>query len=476
MVLCALAGCGQERVTAPPPSDEDAGLSEDAGPLDPDAGPDAGDAGPAEDAGPPMIWPNALAPATSSPWIAANHDAITEMRPRFLVVNFANGIGLGGNDNTSGGPVTAAQVRAKAEAFLAMLRRASIYQERLNPGAQPFLRPEIAKVVDLQDTNGHANGNLFPRGPADPSTGYHTVGYYQLFSAAYAPHWGYFADGHYLTLGELVERGLVHEVILSANQVDGRSPNPADQVTANILEVAMVAKAYDAAFVARQDEFVKNGIAFARQKLDMAAATFADHNSMPWIGRSLRIYFLNISRGAGCLMHSLGHEFEFRYNESRIYAPSASYHGATPNPYLQPLFRQFADFDMRGRYGVNFDSLYSGGDAYTYSGCTSNLCTMLNYPLGQIPNYRPRCGNAHYPPGATHGYDYQPAQGVMSECESFLKPGGAAAAFTRANYAALTADAAIDKDCGGEFLVYWMQNMPGFGNGFTKSWWPFMYY
>lgn len=44
----------------------------------------------------------------------------------------------------------------------------------------------------------------------------------------------------------------------------------------------------------------------------MAFATPHDHNSMPWTGRSLRIDFMNAKRGEGCLLHSLGHEFEFR--------------------------------------------------------------------------------------------------------------------------------------------------------------------
>ena len=42
------------------------------------------------------VWPNVHAPANSDPWLAEHHAQIRELRPRFLVINFANGIGEGG--------------------------------------------------------------------------------------------------------------------------------------------------------------------------------------------------------------------------------------------------------------------------------------------------------------------------------------------------------------------------------------------
>lgn len=432
-------------------------------------------------------WPNAASSANSDPWIARNHRHLVRMRPRFLVVNFANGIGAGGNDNIDDGPLPPALIQAKAQAFVDALREASRHQPSLHPSAEPFLEPEIVKIVNLQDANGHANSDLFPRGAVNPSDGYPVVGYYKLFSSAYAPLWGFLEGGRYLTLGELVDRGLVHEVIMMANQVDGRAPNPPGQVTRNILEVAFTAQAYDENLVPRAGEFVKNGIGYTRQKVDMANATFEDHNSMPWTGRSLRIYFMNASRGAGCLLHSLGHEFEFRYNESRIYAPGKAYDGTTPNPYLQPLFRRYADFDMRAKYGVGFDSLYAGGDNYAYADCGGSACATLNVQApgtpASIPNYRPVAGNVHYPPGAAHGYDYEPASPVRASVESFAQPGETAVPFGRAKWDYITSNPALDGDCGGKFLVYWYQNMPGFQNAARDllgrpmlNWWPFMYY
>lgn len=459
-----------------------------------DAGPGDGgptDGGPVDDT-PYHVWPNPASSANSDPWIARHHDDLTEMHPRFLVINFANGVGESGNDQLAPGTTpTEADIRARADAFLTALREASRYQPRLHPDAPPFLQPEIARVVDLHDENGHANSDLFPRGQLLPDTpGYRTVGYYDLFSQEYAPHWGYQEDGRFLTLGEIVDRGYVNEVIMMANQVDGRDPNPPGQVTAHILEVAFVAQAYTADFHKLPDEFVKNGIPYDRQKADMAQATSADDNSMPWAGRSLRIYFLNYSRGAGCLLHSLGHEFEFRYNESRVYSPGQPYDGQSPHPWMQPLFRRFAGFDLQARYGAPFDSLYAGGDDYSYGDCNgAGVCSSLNYPAGsgypagEIADYQPGCGNVHYPPGAAHGYDYEPATAVRSTCESFQKPAETAAALSFHNWDYVTDDPAIDGDCGGKFLVYWYQNMPGLDNDALdpsgapmKNWWPFLYY
>lgn len=436
-------------------------------------------------ADPLLCWPNDVSYTNSDPWISQNHDSLIRMRPRVLLINFANGWGLNGNDELQDNFVfSEADLEAKGEAFLHQLSESSRYQPALNPDAPAFLEPELVRVVDLQDNNGHANSSSFPRGQVVSNTpGYQTVGYYELFSEAFAPNYGYYENGRYLTLGEIVDAGYVHDVIMMANQVDGRSPNPPGQVTQNIMEVAFVAQAWDDNLNPISGEYVKNGSYHERQKANMANATEHDHNSMPWTGRSLRIFFLNASRGVGCLAHSLGHDLEYRYNEARVYSPGSSYDGETVNPYMQPRFRAFADFDMDTRCGVSFDSLYAGGDDYGYTSCNSSgVCSSLVHPQGTIANYRPVCGNTHYPPGATYGYDYMPADAVWSSCESYGKPNSQAEVFDSSNWDYLTHDSSIDADCGGKFLTYWYQNMPGLENdamdGSTpmKNWWPFMYY
>ena len=60
--------------------------------------------------------------------------------------------------------------------------------------------------------------------------------------------------------------------------------------------------------------------------------------------------------------------------------------------------------------------------------------------------------------------------------------GGQAQAFDSSKWGYITADPSIDGDCGGKFLTYWYQNMPGLGNEARdgadpmKNWWPFMFY
>ena len=436
------------------------------------------------------VWPNSVSRANSDPWIAQNHGQLLKMQPRVLVINFANGIGVGGGDNTSGGPLPLSQITAKAQAFLTALKYASQYRVRGHPSAPAFLDPAIARVVNLSDANGHANSNLFPRGPVN-AHGYPEVGYYQLFSQAYAPYWGFLdpVAGRYLTLAEAANLGYFHDIVLIANQVDGNGKNPALQVTNNILEMASTAQAYDSKLAAIPGEYVKNGIAHVRQKADMSQATGADDNSMPWTGRSMRIYFLNAGHGVGCLLHSLGPDWEFRYNQASIYSPGPAYDNAAPNPYMQPLFRRYSGFDMDTRYGVNFSSLYAGGDKFVYSNCGSGACTTLGAPSASpaatILNYVVAGGNVHYPPGATHGGDTYPAATVLSSIESFGDAGEAAVPVSTHLWDFINLDPAVDDDCGGHWLTFWYQNMPGLGNATVDpsragqpmlNWWPFMYY
>ena len=436
------------------------------------------------------VWPNSVSRANSDPWIAENHGQLRKMQPRVLVINFANGIGVGGGDNTSGGPFPLSQITAKAQSFLTAMKYASQYRVRLNPSSAAFLDPAIARVADLSDANGHANSNLFPRGPVN-ALGYPEVGYYQLFSQAYAPYWGFLdpVAGRYLTLGEASNLGYFHDIILIANQVNASGKNSALQVTNNILEVASTAQAYDSNLAAIPGEYVKSGIPHARQKADMSQATSADDNSMPWTGRSMRIYFLNAGSGVGCLLHDLGHDWEFRYDQASIYSPGTAYDNATPNPYMQPLFKRYSGFDMNTRYGVNFSSLYTGGDKYVYSNCSSGACTTLGAPSASpaatILNYAVAGGNVHYPPGATHGSDYYPAATVLSSIESF---GDAAESAVPVGYRLwdfINQNPAVDDDCGGHWLTFWYQNMPGLENTTVDpsrsgqpmlNWWPFMYY
>jgi hypothetical protein len=90
----------------------------------------------------------------------------------------------------------------------------------------------------------------------------------------------------------------------------------------------------------------------------------------------------------------------------------------------------------------------------------------------------------HFPPNGIAHYDYFNPQSVRSSCTGFGRHAGPGGADAQAlvDPSAWAANAAFG-DCGGEFLVWWYQNMPGHGSGQTfadgrpmQSMWPFFYY
>lgn len=433
------------------------------------------------------VWPNVKSFRNSEQWIVDNHDKLRLMQPRFLVINFANGYGVGGRDELVPGlTLNMTDLYMKVNSFFRSLQEGSRYHARTKKKTEPFLDPKVYKIVDLQDKNGHANSDYFPRGSELPDEpGVRLVGYSKLYSQEYAKYWDEKDEktGKYLTLGELHDRGYFHEVIMIANQVGGDGV-PKDQITARIMEVSMMAQAWDDNLKKIDSAWVKNGAGWDQQD-DIKLDEVEKHdNSMLWSGRSLRIYFMNAERGAGCLVHSLGHEFEFRYVHSRVVAPGTSYHFKTPLPYMHKIFTRFAGFDLKERLNAPFPNLYDGGNQYTYSKCNSkNVCRTLNYGAGKIKKYVASCGNVHHPPGAKEGYDYFPGKGVRSFCERFMYKKEKKKPISKAKWQHLVDNRWIDGDCGGEFLVYWMQNMPGRNNKALdedgkpmKNWWPFMYY
>ena len=76
--------------------------------------------------------------ANSDPWIVSHHDSITQMLPRVLVLNFANGV-------TSDAALATAQRQVNA------IAEGSRYHGYSDPKAPVFLSYQIARVVDLTD-------------------------------------------------------------------------------------------------------------------------------------------------------------------------------------------------------------------------------------------------------------------------------------------------------------------------------------
>jgi len=86
----------------------------------------------------PITWPIPGHSANSDPWIVEHHDAITQMSPRVLVLNFSNSL-------------TVDTVRQTAERQAAAIAEGSRYHGYSDSSAPVFLTYQIAGVVDLAD-------------------------------------------------------------------------------------------------------------------------------------------------------------------------------------------------------------------------------------------------------------------------------------------------------------------------------------
>ena len=360
-----------------------------------------------------MIWPNAESAANSDPWLVANHDRIELMRPRVLVVNFVHGL-------------SEARARAKVNTLCAALRESSRWHGYRDPGAPAFLDYQIAEIVDLTEPRGDRDRNSarFPR-------------------TADGIHFDYGALHEMLRLDELTERGRVNEVWLLADHTDHSAP----------WETVEVKCSYD--------EHFRAAGGFERY-----AGNSGGHDA-PWLGRSLRILFVNYARGAGCAMESLGHSLE------RMFTCGAL-------PALEPYFREYAMLDLDRRYKLPFESLYLKGEHPVDYPAPTTLRYRSGWFRHSVENYVPAGGNVHFMPNGRFDYDLDSPQPVLSTIESWREPGEQARPWTPA---VLEPYRELADDCMGRWVVYWRQNMPGLGNTALddegrpmRNWWPYLFY
>jgi hypothetical protein len=421
----------------------------------PDADAMVADAGPADggslDAGPPdagLAWPNAESRAASDPWIHQHHDEITVMRPRVMALNFVN------RRNN-------AEMVGLVEDVFAAVREGTRNHGYDDRAAEPFVEYELAYAVDLRDETppsgwAYNNSTLYPR--EDPVDGYWGFDYERLFTEEYAAHFGVEdpdAPGTYLTLCELSERGLVHEVWMYVD---------ADVPDASAAEVLGLMPAYDDAG--------------NRVELSRCAGNgcFDPEDEIPAeCTRTLRIGTINNTRGVGCYMESLSHGIEWIGNGNHV-------------PYFTRYWKELAGFDLDVRYGVPFDSWYSacngsGRPCLTYGSATS--VTYRGSFVGTIDPYVPVCGNAHFPPNASDHYDIVSPTTVSSTCRGYRTGGGPGAGDPESPITASDWDAyrSLAPDCTGAWIVWWWQSFPGLGNAARdesgapmKNWWPFLFY
>jgi hypothetical protein len=434
---------------APGPVDEGAA---DAG----GTGGTAGDAGVACPAVPEEVaWPNAQSSATSDPWLAANHDRLTVLRPRVMALNYVNARPM-------------ADMRAKVEGVFAAMREGSRDHGYADACVKPFLEPQLAYAVDLRDPNpppaGYAyrNSTRYPR--ESPPSGSWGFDYGFLFTQDFADQ---VADqvgvkdpsgsGRNLTLCELSERGLVHEVWVYGD---------ADVPDVTAAEVLTLTPRHDA-----------RGVRVPGAPLDRCAGNgcFDADDAIPAAcQRTLRIAWLNQSRGPGCFLESLSHGIESLGNGPRILPPFAR------------DFMPFAFFDMDARFGTPFSSWYAcpyDGECLSYPAEKTVRYTVQG-TTAQLSPYVPACGSAHFPPNARRHYDVGNPASVPSTCKRWRQGEGGASPEDAVSAADWARYGTLAPDCTGPFLVWWWQNFPGprrlardpTSGAPMKNWWPYLYY
>lgn len=397
-------------------------------------------------------WPNPVSKANSDPWIAVHHDAIATLKPRLLVLHFPN----------TSDPATSTIVEQVVDGF-ADGSRFHAYADG-GAGATAQLQYQIDKVVDLRDgVDGrppapagypYQNSTLLPRKNAG---GGMVVDYAAFFGPAFAALYGYpnpDAPGEFLDLCALVDRGLVHEVWMVGS---GDVP---DAAAAEVLE--------------NKPRYTASGTKIPGSS-ERCAGNGCFDLDVPYCGRSVRIGFVNYTRGPGCYMHSQGHGLE-----------SAATHAVIPG--LSEWFLPFAALDLDTKYGLPFSSLYGlscgGPECAAYPSPSKALFTTAQKTITVEP-YDGVCGNVHFPPNGKSHYDYVGDDPVLSSCAAFGESGiacgvDATATVTQATWSAYEAK---HGDCGGGFLTWWYQSMPAFGaqKAFAdgrkmKSVWPYLFY
>lgn len=397
----------------------------------------------------PSLWPNVESFRNSDDWLWRNHDQLRQMRPRVLVLNFAN-------------DVDEPAIRAHAEAVVGAFAEATRHHGFADPEAAAFMRYQIVKVIDLRDEHARAEpvrrtSSRMPVKP-EPGPGEPMLDYGALFSDEFAPSLG-FEDprepGRFLNLRELADAGWIHELWFYAIH------DPGDPWPGN--ETCESKQYYDEACrpIAGRHGPAGNG----------------HDRTMPWIGRSFRVAFFNPHRGPGCSMENFGHTMEWIANSRSIL-------------YYRTYFVPFAGFDLDDRHGLPFNSFYrtsysrESGDEIAFPK-PDRLEVRWRGKDYAVEPFVLSGGSAHFPPGARWHYDLESPHTVLTTLETFRTRRAPderdeARAFSREKFLRYRE---VAPDCMGAWIVYWFQCMPGLDNRAIddegrpmKNWWPFLFY
>jgi len=396
----------------------------------------------------PSVWPNKKSWRMSDPWIHQNHDKIRKIRPRVLVLNFANDADMD-------------KIEDHTRRLVKALAESTRYHGFKDPAAPAFLEYEIVKFIDLRDRpippeRATKNSAFFPALIDGPKDFY--CDYSQFYNDAFARFYG-FADPHvkhqrrYLNLHELVNAGLVHEVWFYCVH-DHSEGWPA-------REVIELKQYYDEKCRPIPGKYGPAGNGHSP--------------TMPWSGRTVRMAFFNPHRDIGCALENFAHGLEGIANYNAI-------------AYYRKYFNEYAELDLNTRHQTPFrcfyDLPYNARDAVVITGKTSRKVNYRGKEVVLDP-YISIGGNVHFMPNARHHYDLDSPHVVSSTMENYRLRNGP-------DGKDLVTDFTVDKfkmfedvapDCMGRWTVYWRQCMPGLGNQCVdddgkpmKNWWVFLIY
>jgi hypothetical protein len=390
----------------------------------------------------PTAWPTDGHAANSDPWLALHHDVLTALRPRVLVLNFANG-------------ASTDETRRTAEAQIAALAEGSRAHGYADPDAVAFLRYDLVGIVDLTDHPAPAGwpNPSSTRLPTTPSGQFDPLA---LFSAQFALHYG-FPDPtqptRALSLCELYAQGIVNEVWIQ----DGE---PGIRRAPLYLE--------------RKQIYDGRGRAVAGAFAPCAGGEGGCLEDI-LCDVTVRLAHLDPARGPGCDLEVRGWGLEGMWEALPAWRADAD---------------AFLNRDFDRRFGVRFQSWsglcdQAGTPCVTYPTATR---ATGSYPDGSgwtIDPFLQGCGSALFPPNATARWDVANQTPVAARCAHFgLRDGLDGGDAYQPYSAALVADAddAVP-DCGGGWQIYWRQSMPGPATRARrsdgkpmKSWWPFLFY
>lgn len=406
----------------------------------------AGPVGHAADPADLDVWPNQTCYRTSEPWLAENHDKIRKLRPRVLVLNFANDVDMAG-------------VQERTEKLIRAFAESTRYHGYEDPKAPTVLEYQVVRYVDMRDRPApkereHGNSAFFPAKPDGPKD--FACDYSAFYGDAFARFYGFVDPDNgrrYRNLHQLIEDGTVHELWFYAIHEY--------QVGWPAFEVIELKQAYDEQFRRIEGKHVEAGN--------------GHDESMPWSGRTFRMAFFNPHRGPGCAMENYGHGLEAISRSEAI-------------PYFTKYFNEFAELDLDKRFDVPFNSLYRMSyDEREVVQYPTKTSMKVKYEGKEyvVDPYIAMGGNAHWPPGGRHQYDLGSQFTVSSTIENYRfrnGPGGKDKVmdFNKEKFAQFQE---VAPDCMGPWLVFWRQCMPGLNNKSLddagrpmKNWWPFLFY